>query len=738
MTDVTRKINLQAGDASAVKLIDRGTAALVRQQTGVQRLAAIYARDTRRFESDLDRRIKALRLEERQVERTADAYESAGKASARPAVASAGGNVGGGLGAVERFTRGVGLGAGAEVSGLIGDILDVKEALPTLGAGLKGLLTSVGPLGIGLGIVAVGFSALTSQLAAGKREVDASVVSLLKRREVERQIRDEALGTEEVMRRLVEARQREQDALADRVALAGVDDAAFAESQRNMGDLGARIGTALVSLGGGFNSINDAVTAADASVKSAQDEIRALEAALQNGTAAANDTAAAEEELARTRQAQADQVLALQRRFVDAATEATNEARRVVRDRGTDGLQELIDAAEAEYDIVSKTAGELRRAAETDYAVYGEAAKAANLQVTLLSKKILAYNDVLRSQDTVISKLTGGLASLTSTIGNVATSLTDLARKRAADAQAALDDLLVKQRENEAALLAEAQRRDTRLAEAQSASAERIADLRKQLLDREDEFAAETLRRQKEHQRDLKELAQDGRQEIKDLIRTGNFAEAIAKDSQLKIDERRLEKRFKLEERARADELELFRKGISERIAAEQQSLTLSLNAIQTEYDAKARSYSDQKLALADLAAAEMQRISATKAAMIAASESALTAIAAGVQSKLQGIFAGLGILAPIAKALFPGIGGLLPLPNFGGLSSASSAGGRGGAGRGGVNVQINTAGMFDGAAIGDVASMDQVETVVAYAQEQTGQAVRMMFQQLVRSGGAA
>jgi hypothetical protein len=45
---------------------------------------------------------------------------------------------------------------------------------------------------------------------------------------------------------------------------------------------------------------------------------------------------------------------------------------------------------------------------------------------------------------------------------------------------------------------------------------------------------------------------------------------------------------------------------------------------------------------------------------------------------------------------------------------------------------------MFDGAAIGDVASMDQVETVVAYAQEQTGQAVRMMFQQLVRSGGAA
>jgi len=738
VTDVTRKINLQAGDASAVKLIDRGTAALDRQQTGVQRLAAIYARDTRRFESDLDRRIKALRLEERQVERTADAYEEAGRNATRPAAASAGGNVGGGLGAVERFTRGIGVGAGAEISGLIGDILDVKEALPTLGAGLKGLLTSVGPLGIGLGIVAVGFSALSSQLAEGKKEVDASVVSLLKRREVERQIRDESLGTEEVMRRLVEARQREQDALADRVALAGVDDAAFAESQRNLGDLGARIGTALVSLGGGFNSINDAVAAADASVKSAQDEIRALEAALQSGTAAANDTAAAEEELARTRQAQADQVLALQRRFVDATTEATNEARRVMRDRGADGLQELIDAAEAEYDIVSKTAGELRRAAETDYPVYGEAATAANLQVTLLSKKIMAYNDVLRSQDTVISKLAGGLASLTSTIGNVATSLTDLARKRAADAQAALDDLLVKQRENESALLAEAQRRDTRLAEAQSASAERIADLRQQLLDREDEFAAETLRRQKEHQRDLKELAQDGRREIKDLIRTGNFAEAIAKDSQLKIDERRLEKRFKLEERARADELELFRKGISERIAAEQQSLTLSLNAIQTEYDAKVRSYSDQKIALADLAAAEMQRITATKAAMIAASESALTAIAAGVQSKLQGIFAGLGILAPIAKALFPGIGGLLPLPNFGGLSSTSSASGAGSAGRGGVSVQINTSGMFDGAAIGDVASMDQVETVVAYAQEQTGQAVRMMFQQLVRSGGAA
>lgn len=203
------------------------------------------------------------------------------------------------------------------------------------------------------------------------------------------------------------------------------------------------------------------------------------------------------------------------------------------------------------------------------------------------------------------------------------------------------------------------------------------------------------------------------------------------------MDERRLEKRFKLEERARADELELFRKGISERIAAEQQSLTLSLNAIQTEYDAKARSYSDQKLALADLAAAEMQRITATKAAMIAASESALTAIAAGVQSKLQGIFAGLGILAPIAKALFPGIGGLLPLPNFGGLSSTSSASGAGSAGRGGVTVQVNTSGMFDGAAIGDMASMEQVESVVAYAQEQTGQALRMAFQQIARGGVA-
>jgi len=119
VTDVTRKINLQAGDASAVKLIDRGTAALDRQQTGVQRLAAIYARAPRRFEPDLDRRIKALRLEERQVERTADAYEEAGRNATRPAAASAGGNVGGGLGAVERFTRGIGVGAGGEIRGLI-------------------------------------------------------------------------------------------------------------------------------------------------------------------------------------------------------------------------------------------------------------------------------------------------------------------------------------------------------------------------------------------------------------------------------------------------------------------------------------------------------------------------------------------------------------------------------------------------------------------------------------------
>lgn len=728
MADVTRKINLQAGDASAVALIDKGTAALTRQQTGVQRLAAIYARDTRRFESDLDRRIKALRLEERQVERTADAYEEAGKVSARPAASS--GSLGSSLGAVERFTRGIGISGGSEITGLIGDILDVKDALPDLAKNFTGLLSSVGPAALAVGGVALAFSVITAQAEAATKAAQDYVAE--QSRIVATQIEYSRLLKQGNIDALESARQAQSDQL----------EILSAQAERQREIMAANLPTQGFSIG--TSPISREYVAAAAELERINEEVKKLEPSVMalNEVYSQNreeitDVVNAEKELTRTRQEQADQVLALQRRFVDATTEATNEARRVVRDRGTDGLQELIDAAEAEYDIVSQTAAELRRAAETDYAVYGEAAKAANLQVSLLSKKIVAYNDVLRSQDTVISKLAGGLASLTSTIGSVATSLTDLARKRAADAQAALDDLLVKQRENESALLAEAQRRDTRLAEAQSASAERIADLRQQLLDREDEFAAETLRRQKEHQRDLKELAQDGRREIKDLIRTGNFAEAIAKDSQLKVDERRLEKRFKLEERARADELELFRKGISERIAAEQQSLTLSLNAIQTEYDAKARSYSDQKLALADLAAAEMQRITATKAAMIAASESALTAIAAGVQSKLQGIFAGLGILAPIAKALFPGIGGLLPLPNFGGLSSTSSASGAGSAGRGGVTVQVNTSGMFDGAAIGDMASMEQVESVVAYAQEQTGQALRMAFQQIARGGVA-
>lgn len=730
MADVTRKINLQAGDASAVALIDKGTAALTRQQTGVQRLAAIYARDTRRFEADLNQRIAALRLEEKQVERVAVAYEDRSQAARNTTTPTSSGNLGGSLGAVERFSRGIGGTAGAEITGLIGDILDVKDALPGLKQGFTSLLTSIGPLGIGIGIVAAGFSALTTQLAAGKREVDAAVAALLRRREVERQIRDETLTTTEIEQRLAEARQRQADAAADLSTFGGVDNAAFAEAQRNVGDLGARIGTALVSLGGGFNTVNDAVATAQTNLTAATNEINALEAALRDGTAAANDAALAEEELLRSR-----------RQLIDTEVNATNEARRALRDRGTDGLQELITAAKAEYEILSQTARELQRAAETDYPAYGDAAKAATQAIVLQSEKIVAYTDVLNSQDAVVSRLTtsvktftaglaDGLTSLTDTIGSVATSMTDLARKRTTEAQAALTTLMAQQRQNDDALLAEAQRRDQRLLDAQNNTADRIADLRQQIIDREAEYTRESLRRAKEHQRDLRYLTQDGEKDIKDLIRTGNFAEAIERENQLRTDQRRLNQRFKAEEKARADELKLFKESAQARIDAETAALNATLSAIQAEYDAKLRSYSDQKLALTDLMNAELQRIETTKQAMIKASESTLAAIAASAASKLTGIFGGLSLLGTITKSL-------LPLPLFGGLSSTSSASGAGSAGRGGVTVQVNTSGMFDGAAIGDMASMEQVESVVAYAQEQTGQALRMAFQQIARGGVA-
>jgi hypothetical protein len=108
------------------------------------------ADDVRRIRNEADALEKDLRQATRAADRLDDSLSKAGR----------GASLGGSLGAVERFSRGLGVGGGADVAGLIGDIMDVRDALPDLSKGFGGLLTSVGPAALAIGGVTIAMDLL--------------------------------------------------------------------------------------------------------------------------------------------------------------------------------------------------------------------------------------------------------------------------------------------------------------------------------------------------------------------------------------------------------------------------------------------------------------------------------------------------------------------------------------------------------------------------------------------------
>lgn len=230
-------------------------------------------------------------------------------------------------------TRLAGLAGGAGIPGaaqglrLVDDIADSIEAVGVVGAPVVAIL----------GSVAVGFAALEFSLRDAKKALDdATKANQFFYQELGR------LTSDQASQQLADAQAQLE---RDRAELANIQQAfgsGFAGAAEEFGDAGARVLTAL----GQVSSADDALTArADelsAAIAENETRVNQLTGAMQDGTLAANDAAAAELALAALRQANTDRQIQNEIRVLsnisqssealDSRIEAINREQEVLQD----------------------------------------------------------------------------------------------------------------------------------------------------------------------------------------------------------------------------------------------------------------------------------------------------------------------------------------------------------------------------------------------------------------------
>jgi hypothetical protein len=241
----------------------------------------------------------------------ADQMERAGRAGSRSGGSSGGnerdlfkddfGDASTGFGALGSAINSIaGSGAG-EAAAVLGDVLGFLEYLPALAMSLSGIGLVAGPALIA-GIGALG---LAFKQAADQAEIaNAAAERFFANRNAINELLNSGMTKEDAEKRLAELR-REEDAKTRLIEDgAKIREMTFAEAQRQatevdgiLGDLSARLTTATFTIGGGFSKFEEGVEGAKGELVDIQAEINALEAGLERGIFAANQTTLAIEEL---------------------------------------------------------------------------------------------------------------------------------------------------------------------------------------------------------------------------------------------------------------------------------------------------------------------------------------------------------------------------------------------------------------------------------------------------------
>lgn len=724
MADIERRFNFKAGDTSALSQIERVNAALRRQS---ELTDEIFERNQRAARGVDDLSDSFQRFIQQEQRASSIIYQPRRPISFQ----NVGGNLPGetrspdagrALGATERLLRGVGARAGGELSGLIGDVLDVRDAMADLPPSFRGVVSAIGPLGLTVGAAAVGLGVL-SEVFRKLEEQAKRTAEAVKTRAGEEFDAQQALSAGD----LEALEKRQNDLLLERQRIQfqiGELEAARADILAQYPDLiESPFLESLPVIGGAFRGtfaqLRQQIESLQQDLGKTEDPFFAVSQALNTADAEALRAARSLKELKEsTKDAFAG--------IVDYVTSATGALAGGLRQVG-EGMRDL---SERYISGLTKQLRDAESAAED-----------------------------LRAQE---EALTGAY------IDGQAQRRTSLARQEARD-QKILDRQLQLDADAHGKRLIEIQQRGNA---AIAALEEQRSDQRRQI---ERQEWAELVRYQRERMR----LSEDANDNILDAIREGDFSAARDIEIQRDKDRRRLDEDYLFEAGLRDQANDEVLASIEVRVEAERKATEDALVNLQLEYEERQRLAAEERQFRADLAAedrrqmeadideryrlqkdaldglliAELERIEITKQALQAASQGVLDAFLANVAAKLPGIFNLLGLAGPLLGGVLPKIpilGSLLPLPSFDTGSRyiprdmvaqlhagervltadenrlySMSQGINGAGNRGAANyLQMSFEGMFNGANIG-AQGFEGVEPMIAFAQEQMAIAVR-------------
>lgn len=475
---------------------------------------------------ELDKKLKALGADSKEIQSAAQAFSGAQNApDATGGSNGPGGNLlqragtglrnlpsiqipGAGIGtdAIGNITRLTG--ALGEAAGVTGAMTAATTALtPALGAsaaGVAGVLAVAGPLILIVGALGIALKGLGDQAAAESKAINAIVDA---QRDIAQQIA-EGLTTEDAKKQLDDLnakRQAEADLLAKNQQV-------YDENIENQGAL-----TGVLKLtSGAEQALTEQIDKSKETVSGYDTQIQALEQAMQNGTLAANDAKLAEEELAQARtQAtlesadNAGKELAAQQKAL-GATEEQNKKRletiddeKAVLQRQIDVLTESGDTSEEvtkkianlqnqlgllgkESDFISDTALEVSRQRDAEKKAQKDAEDAA--------KK------AQQAQEQYTKAVTSATTTYKNAVQDIGTRLTNTLSDNTLKFNRDLVSLTIKHNQDEFDLQLKANRAERDAAQAQFDDLSKLrqdADKEEQAALRDGDFKALFLARQK-------------------------------------------------------------------------------------------------------------------------------------------------------------------------------------------------------------------------------------------------
>lgn len=602
--------------------------AVIRLQSELVKFGDISLDETRSVVKEFDRLTEA-------IERSKKAAEETPAVRRGPGLGDIGGETESGLNAVRGLVGSLGvdtsgLGILADFGGALEGLPKLRESLTQLPDAASQAATALGPVGLA-GAVGLGALLIASKLYLDSIQDQSAALSRLVASQQEYFNLLERGTTEDARARLEEAQSSLQSLRDQRTEIQSQLDAEFAREQQGiLGDLGARIRTAVKTIGdAGEQAAVDRLAELDAAIAKELGLVERLTGGLAENAFAANDAAEAEQALLSARQQATDQMLRLQ---LQANLEVGNLS--------ADALQERIKSLSAEQQAILEVVRS------------GEASLELSEQLTQRSSDITTLIEVYANA-LPAAEMRAAAQSL-GDINEKTLQIADAGEKRLT----AIREQGTKQIESAERSLAAARKNLTDFeAETRNKRSDAEAEFRKSSLARTDQFYKDLARAQEDGDRRLLELTRnlkDSQFEAELANSTGQFLAAqrqFDRESAQEKENLSVESRRKLEDFNA--ELERNRQLLQEKLTQIDTEAAKKREALQVEIDERAAALEAVKTDIQSRVEAEKTAIRQSLQNMVSSfdqSAQQMTTISAAAMQTLQN--AGIGVASGIVGEL--------------------------------------------------------------------------------------